>query len=405
MSWFVPGRIEVLGKHTDYAGGRSLLIATEQGVTATVGDLLGAVPGMIEARSSASPDAVTVVADTLFDLPAGNWGRYLQTVVDRLTLNFGELKSARLEIDSTLPLASGMSSSSALVVAVTLALADYNGLWELPQWSSNIRNRLDLAGYAAAIENGSDFKSLSGSRGVGTSGGSQDHAGMLCSVPDHLTPFTYFPLTKHEAIPVPQGWSFAVAVSGVLAEKTGAALESYNSVSLRVGELVDAWNRAHASQYLTLAEVLNQSEDAAEELGRLLLNDPELAPRPDLMERLLAYLVEVGEAVPTAEAALSRGDIEAFGNAVDLSHQNADENLHNQIEETNALQSIARELGAGAASAFGAGFGGSVWALIRDDRAREWADKWLDAYLAQFPENRECASVLITRAGEPAHRI
>ncbi|WP_220458772.1 galactokinase family protein [Schaalia sp. JY-X169] len=34
MSWFVPGRVEVFGKHTDYAGGRSLLIASEQGVTA-----------------------------------------------------------------------------------------------------------------------------------------------------------------------------------------------------------------------------------------------------------------------------------------------------------------------------------------------------------------------------------
>ncbi|MFZ1382275.1 MAG: galactokinase, partial [Scrofimicrobium sp.] len=210
---------------------------------------------------------------------------------------------------------------------------------------------------------------------------------------------------KHEPVPMPAGWTFAVAVSGVLAEKTGAALESYNNVSLRVAELVDAWNLRYGTDCLTFAEVLNQSEAAAEELGQLLVDDPELAKRPDLMERLLAYLVEVGEVIPTAEAALKVGDVEAFGSIVDLSHRNADENLHNQIEETNALQRIARELGAGAASAFGAGFGGSVWALIPEEGAQEWADAWLETYLEQFPENRAGASVLITKAGSPAQRI
>ncbi|MFZ1381801.1 MAG: galactokinase family protein, partial [Scrofimicrobium sp.] len=174
MSWFVPGRIEVLGKHTDYAGGRSLLVATEQGVTATVSDLPDAAVGTVEAHSSASPDPVVFVVGKSLDLPAGHWGKYVQTVVDRLTLNFGELKPARVEIDSTLPLASGMSSSSALIVAVALALADQNGLWDLPQWKENITDQLDLAGYAATIENGADFKGLKGSSGVGTFGGSQD---------------------------------------------------------------------------------------------------------------------------------------------------------------------------------------------------------------------------------------
>lgn len=405
MSWFVPGRIEVLGKHVDYAGGRSLLVATEQGVTATATDLLTARPGTIEAHSTLSRDAVTVVAGEGLDLPSGHWGRYVQTVVDRLTQNFGELKAAAVEVDSTLPLASGMSSSSALVVAVALALADHNDLWELPQWRQSLEDRLDLAGYAAAIENGADFKALKGSSGVGTFGGSQDHAAMLNCISEYLTPITYFPLAAHEPVPVPDGWTFAVAVSGVLAEKTGAALHSYNDVSLRVTELVDVWNRAHDSNCLTLAQVIDQSENAAEELGQLLLDDPELAKRPDLMERLLAYLVETGEVIPVAEAALQVGDVEAFGAAVDLSHQNADQNLHNQIDETNALQRIARDLGAAAASAFGAGFGGSVWALIPKDGAQEWADNWLETYLERFPDNGARASVLITGAGEPAHRI
>ena len=38
MRWFVPGRLEVLGKHTDYAGGRSLLAAVDRGITVTLDD-------------------------------------------------------------------------------------------------------------------------------------------------------------------------------------------------------------------------------------------------------------------------------------------------------------------------------------------------------------------------------
>ncbi|WP_454228220.1 galactokinase family protein [Propioniciclava flava] len=57
-TWFSPGRIEVLGKHTDYAGGRCLVMALDRGVTASF------TPGGrgIHARSTAMPDAVDVHA-------------------------------------------------------------------------------------------------------------------------------------------------------------------------------------------------------------------------------------------------------------------------------------------------------------------------------------------------------
>lgn len=405
MSWFVPGRIEVLGKHTDYAGGRSLLLASEQGVTARAQNTDSDHEGKFEAHSTASPDTVFIQAGEASGLPQGHWGNYIQTVVDRLTMNFGPLQSARIDIDSTLPLASGMSSSSALIVAVALELADQNGLWDLPLWKNNIDDGLDLASYAASIENGADFKDLKGSKGVGTFGGSQDHAAMINCEANYLTPVTYFPLTKHNPVPVPNGWIFVVAVSGVMAEKTGAALKSYNDVSLRVSTLVDVWNNATGSACITLGQVLNQSDSAAEQLADLLRSEPDLALRPDLMERLLAYLVEVGEVIPTAEAALRDGDLDAFGVAVDKSHRNADQNLHNQVDETNELQRIARELGAVAASAFGAGFGGSVWALVQEDQAEDFSRQWLEDYLERFPQHAERASTLLTKAAPGAHRI
>ena len=83
-TWFVPGRVEVLGKHTDYAGGRSLICATDLGVTATVTDVLRPAGGrFVSAVSDASPESVTL-GDGYGEPPVGHWGNYVATVVSRL---------------------------------------------------------------------------------------------------------------------------------------------------------------------------------------------------------------------------------------------------------------------------------------------------------------------------------
>ena len=105
--WFAPGRLEVLGKHTDYAGGRSLLAAVDRGVRVEARDANVGVT----AQSDAFPEPIHLLPGVEPDLPDGHWGHYLQTVVDRLTSNFGPLPPTHLDITSDLPLASGRSSS------------------------------------------------------------------------------------------------------------------------------------------------------------------------------------------------------------------------------------------------------------------------------------------------------
>ncbi len=401
MTWFVPGRIEVFGKHTDYAGGRSLLVASSQGVTASAVDPAEGTtvePGDVIARSTAMDGDLFLTAGKTTGLPAGNWGHYVQATIDRLSSNFGTLKPAVIEVDSTLPLASGMSSSSALVCAVALALADHNNLWDDPRWIANIKDRVDLAAYLATIENGLDFKDLPGAKGVGTFGGSQDHTAMLNCEEGQIGAFRFAPTVPEDSNPIPGGYTFVVAVSGALAEKTGAALEDYNNASLRVSRLVGLWNQHAGTSHTTLAQVLEQ-EGARDELLQMTAEDQDLGPR------LRAYLTEMETAIPAAIAALEAGDVQAFGEATEVSHRNADENLKNQIAETNTLQSLARELGAPAASGFGAGFGGSVWALIPTDAAEAFAEKWLANYLQEFPQHADRAAVLITPPSPAARRL
>ena len=395
-AWFVPGRLEVLGKHTDYAGGNSLLAAVEQGITVELED---AACG-ISAVTTASPgEELTLIPDRPHALPTGHWGGYLQTVIDRLALNFGELRPARLVIDSTLPLASGMSSSSALVVAVALTLIDHNGFRESPEWRENIATVTDLAGYLACIENGMGFGSLTGVRGVGTFGGSEDHTAMLCCQVDRLTRFRFCPIREGESVAPPRDLSFVVGVSGVLAEKSGAALELYNAASLQTREIVAAWNSATGDEALTIGEVLACGEDAWEGLNAVVAHSPVLSAR------LRAFLAESEELIPAAITALGDGDLDTLGRLADRSQRNARDNLGNQVPETIRMQALARDLGAQAASSFGAGFGGSVWALAPTTEADDFATAWLERYSAEFPEVAERATTLVTRPGGPAHRL
>lgn len=389
MSWFVPGRIEVLGKHTDYAGGNVLVCAVEQGVTVTCTPASDGV----QVESDSAPGLLNLHAGIDPALPDGHWGRYLQTVLDRLTSNFGPLTPCALHISSTLPLASGMSSSSALLSACALALADHSGFRATDAWTRAMPDPLSEACYLASIENGRSWCGLAGTAGVGTLGGSEDHAAMFCGAPGQLVQIGFEPPAVTRRVALPHGWTFAVAVSGVLAEKTGAARERYNDASRAIAAILQRWNNATGRQDAGLSATLADPTRTA----ALLADSPRLSRR---FEHLRA---ESTEFVPAAADALAAGDLAAFGAIVDASQTAADTLLGNQVPQTIALATLARKLGAAAASSFGAGFGGSVWALVPERDAAGFAASWLDRYRRDF--DIPAATSLITAPGGPARRL
>ena len=123
-SYWVPGRIEFLGKHTDYAGGRSLVCAVERGIT------LHATPrsdAHVRIVDRAIREQVEFDISTALSPPAGHWSNYPMTVAGRLAHDFPNgLSGADIDFTSNLPQDAGLSSSSALIVAFYLALADVN---------------------------------------------------------------------------------------------------------------------------------------------------------------------------------------------------------------------------------------------------------------------------------------
>ncbi|TVR62267.1 MAG: hypothetical protein EA422_11565 [Gemmatimonadales bacterium] len=430
FSLFVPGRIELVGKHTDYAGGRSLVMATEQGISVRGWVRRTDGPGRLVVHDGdrgrrASFPLASLGPEPAEDLPV-DWERYPAGVVRRLVQDVpglaGRPVAVELELTSTLPRDAGMSSSTALVVAVALGLLrgvlgppPWSGPWSIEQggdrWGG--ADRLRLAEYLAVVEAG----------GAGTEGGSQDHAAILLGQAGSALQLSYRPLQVEEEIPFPDAWLVAVAISGVRAPKAGRVRDRYNDLSRQTELAAARWR-----------EVTGGGEP---HLGALLLTESGPGIRavearltaagvePSLIRRLRHFHGECARIVPQASRALGilaaagdgRGEpfpppssfpshgsspsraLALLARAAHRSQRMAEEVLGNQVPETRYLVRSARRLGAPAASAFGAGFGGAVWALVPREGARDFVERWAADYGARYPEHRGGDPFLLTGAG------
>jgi galactokinase len=394
-SW-VPGRLEVFGTHTDYAGGRTLVSALPRGFAFLARPRLD---GQLQVVDALAGESVTVDAAASSFRSTG-WRHYIEVVVERLARNFpGAELGADIVFASDLPRAAGMSSSSALMVGVATTLVRLAGIRDRPEWRESIGDPLDEAGYYACIENGRPFGRLSGDAGVGTHGGSEDHAAIVCGTARRLFAYAFVPMRRVDSVGVPGEWRIVVAASGVAAEKTGRALDAYNRLARGAAILLDLWNRAerHAP---SLASALTSDPSAVERL-RALVREARFADwSPDALDRRLLHFVREDARIPEAVRAIRDADAKAVAALATASQSEAEELLQNQVDETAALTRLAIDGGAIASRCFGAGFGGSVWAIIDHDRASVFADEWIDAYRARFPSARATGFV-----AEPAPSV
>jgi galactokinase len=401
-SLFVPGRIEVLGKHTDYAGGTTLTCAVERGICAVYS---GRRDGLVRIVDTIDMRAIEFPIAPDLAIPTRDWGNYPMTVARRVARNFEPpLVGVDFSFRNTLPVSAGMSSSSALITAVFLTIAEVNRLQDREVYREHVHGLADLAGYLGSVENGQAFGALAGDHGVGTFGGSEDHTAILCSEPGRVGHFEFCPGRRLAALAVPEEYTFAIASSGIVAQKTGNARDRYNRASLLVGEILRMWRDATGEQHETLRAAVHSRPDAPARLESAIREGRSDAFLPaDLAQRLAHFLLENETLVPAAARALTDGDLDAFGRVANESQKGAENLLMNQVPETIALARFARELGATASSAFGAGFGGSVWALVPATDAQEFADRWRARYQAiARPRVLARSTFFLTAPGPPA---
>lgn len=389
---FVPGRIELFGKHVDYGGGPSLTCAVSAGISAEyephdkpvveVEDLSTGRRTRVPLRRDARPGGA-------------HGGTYVSAVARRLARDFAPLKvGLRIRTTSTLPRSSGLSSSSAFVVLMARAIAEVNRLPERRLWKDHLSSPIAFAEYCGAMEMGGPWGPFAGDAGVGTRGGAQDHVAIVCNEAETVGAFRYLPAERVGKASFPAHWSLLVGVSGVRATKTGGALEDYNRASDVVRDLLAIWNSGTGRLDQSLGSALRSSPEAPSRLEELARN---AGDAPWFLARIEQFRAETERIVPQALDAFARADAALLGALTVESQQRAETALRNQIPETMFLARAAMAAGAHGASAFGAGFGGAVWAAVDTARAEEVTAKWKAAYAAAFPTRATKADWLTLR--------
>ncbi len=403
--WFVPGRLEFMGKHTDYCRGRSVLGAIDRGFCFCVASRSDSRLRMVDAENGLSAELdINALTDPGLH---NNWTVYPATVARRLAgMSPVPLRGADVAFISNLPPAAGLSSSSCLIVGFYLALARSNLELFATHNIAFPQDPLELGDFLGCIESGRSWREHSADKGVGTHGGSQDHTAILCSRPGQLTEFDFFDSCPITAVALPDHLTFVIGVSGVSAHKTGSAGAAYNQVSRRATTCVKLWNHFSQRKENSL-EALFRSEPQGMNMARRALEEQKSDEFSiqSLLSRLEQYHAECHVLIPAAMAAMRRGNWMELGRVVDESQRLAETCLHNQVPQTQHLAASARRLGAVAASAFGAGFGGAVWALVETAQAGVFISHWRENYISTFHGQNQNALFFKTSLGLPASEL
>ncbi len=308
-----PGRVNVVGEHTDYNDGLCLPFAIDRGVTveAREGDA-----GLVRAR------AQDLGEEDEFDLRAPRPARGLRAFVRGVVAELGlPLRPARLTIAADLPRGAGLSSSAALEVALALALLAHSGRPE--------PDRRELARLCSRVENA----------WVGAQTGLLDQLASLFGEPESALRIDMRDLSI-TPVPLRLGeWRLVTADSGA---RHSHAASGYN-------ERRDECRRA--------CETLGVA--SLREADPTRLND---LPAP--LDRRARHVVEENGRVEAAVAALRGDDLPALAAILDASHASLRDLYEVSVPEVE--RTVERLLAAGAAGAriMGGGFGGSVLALF-----------------------------------------
>lgn len=400
----VPGRVELVGKHVDYGGGRSLTCAVDLSMRAVAVPLKERV---LRVRQRGSRDIVELSIASTAAPTRARWSTYVAAVARRIGRDFPHATGGvDVRLSSTLPPSAGLSSSTALTIALARAVVDATGVTGNAVFAEHAGSPIHFAEYVAAIETGAPHGPFPGDDGVGVRGGAQDHVAIMCAREGMVGQFGYIPAREEGWAPWPSDHVLAIGVSGVRASKTGNAQASYNRAADALRWMVRQWNGLTYRNDATLAAALASGPDAADRLTAIARDATTAGGAPVapeyLVRRLAQFREECDVIVPGVADAFRGRDLARIGTLVDRSQALAEQALENQVPETIALARLAREGGAVAASAFGAGFGGAVWAMVARDGAGQFADDWKAAYAAAFPERAARSRFLLTAPSAPA---
>jgi len=334
---YAPGRVELLGNHTDYNQGFVLSAAIDRGITLS-GEATGSE--RTELRSAALGETFEASAERLSPSQEHEWANYLLGVLDVFRKEGLPVSGFRASVESNLPLGAGLSSSAALEVSTAKLLEKIFGFTLDP---------LRLAKLCRRAEN--EF--------VGVNCGLLDQVSSVFGKAGHAI-FLDCRKETVETTPFPSGVSLLITQCGVAHRLSGG---EYNE---RREQCFDAAARLGVE---ALRDVTSEQLEAARE--RL----------PRLSYLRAAHIVGENERVLQGVQLLRSGDARGFGALMFASHESSRVNFENSTPELDALVEIVRELpGVYGSRLTGGGFGGATVTLLESDKAADVAKTLAERY-------------------------
>lgn len=335
-----PGRINLIGEHIDYNGLSVFPMALDRRVTmlfSVRNDRRVRVFNVVERYAPVD----FFMSSQIEPYPHGAWGNYVKAAAQELALYHGGMNGIDAVLRSDIPVAAGLSSSSALVVAAALSLLHANTVF--PERSV----LMDLLANAE--------------RYVGTRGGGMDQAICLGAVDGAAARIDFDPV-RLTATEVPGDWRFVVANSLVEAEKSGSARAAYNERTQECGEAL-----AMVVEELGLTGTVGSYRELLARFSAERVLQCARAALPDTLRRRFTHVVTEAARVSSAQRAMAAADAETFGHLMSLSHASLRDDFAVSGPELNELTEIAVASGAKGARLTGAGFGGCIIALCTSD--------------------------------------
>jgi galactokinase len=326
--WSAPGRVNLIGEHTDYNDGFVLPFAIEARTR------VAAAPrddGLLRMRSAQQPagDLAVSVEDLAPGAPDG-WGSYVAGIVWAARESGHDVGGMDLLVDGRVPLGGGLSSSHALECAVALAV---NDLYELG---------LDTRGLALVTQRAeNDF--------VGAPTGLMDQLASLGCTAGHAL-FLDTRSLESEQVPLApsdDGLTLLVVDTRVHHELADGSYADRRAACGR------------AAEQLGVGSLRDVSADGL---------DDRLADLPDELCRRARHVVRENERVQAAVTAVRERNWPALGELLGASHASLRDDYEVSCAELDAAVESAVTAGALGARMTGGGFGGSAVALVPDDR-------------------------------------
>jgi galactokinase len=354
-----PGRVNIIGEHTDYNNGFVLPAAIDKAIYVAVS---ARDDRMLHLYSGEFDESFTVSLDQMASTEKG-WPNYILGVADQLLKRRSGIKGFNLAIDGDVPIGSGLSSSAAMECATAFALNELFGLG---------LSRKDMVFIAQEAEH--EF--------AGVRVGVMDMFASLFGKKDHVIKLDCQNL-DYEYVPFKlDGYQILLLNTNI---KHSLASSEYNTRRSQCEEGVELVRKRHP-EVKSLREVT------------LPMLDTYVKPVDELVYRRCRYIVEENERLLAGCEDLRRGDLAALGKKMFRTHDGLSREYEVSCRELDFLVDHVRDrAGVLGARMMGGGFGGCTINIVRDDVVddlvkelsqayREHMNRELTAYVAEIEE-------------------